>query len=110
MSETHSETASRVVVSHPSNLSKWGRDQLDGDPFRAYLHKVHDSLEPGTVWEEFVDVGCCGDSLDVPLRVETVDGPSVMGPDTEIEYTERDEDRVEGGWLVQSAAGPTDSQ
>jgi len=109
MSGTHSKTASRVVVSHPSNLSKWGRDQLDTDPFRAYLHKVHDSLEPGTVWEEFVDVGCCGDSLDVPLRVETVDGPSVMGADTEIEYTERDEDRVEGGWLVQSAAGPSDS-
>lgn len=109
MSEPHSETATRVVVSHPSNLSKWGRDQLDGDTFRAYLRKVHDNLEPGTVWEEFVDVGCCGDSLDVPLRVETVDGPSVMGPDTEIVYTDRDDDRVEGGWLVQSAAGPTES-
>lgn len=109
MDESHSEAATQVVVSHPSNLSEWGRDQLDTDPFRAYLHKVHDNLEPGTVWEEFVDVGCCGDSLDVPLRVETVDGPSVMGPDTEIVYTGRDEDHVEGGWLVQSAAGPPES-
>jgi hypothetical protein len=109
MKKDQSETAIRVIVSHPSNLSKWGRDQLNSDTFRSYLHKVHNDLEPGEIWEEFVDVGCCGDSLDVPLRVETVDGPPVMGSETDIVYTEREKDSVEGGWLIQSAAEPTES-
>lgn len=109
-SRAASETAARVVVSYPGNLSDWGRDQINGSRFRTYLRrtKTRDDLEPGAIWEEFVDTGCCGDTLDVPLRVEAVDGPPVMGPETEIAYTEREDDTVEGGWLVQSAAGPTE--
>ena len=109
-SESESETATRVVVSYPSNLSDWGRDQLEGHRFKTYLRKTktHSDLEPGAIWEEFVDTGCCGDTLDVPLHVETVDGSPVMGPETGIVYTEREDGTVEGGWLVQSAAGPTE--
>ncbi|MFB6282129.1 MAG: hypothetical protein ABEH40_08925 [Haloferacaceae archaeon] len=99
------EHAARVVVSHPDELSEWGRRQLYGDRFRAYLRRTLADLTPGREWEEFLDVGCCGNTLDVPLRIETVRGPPRMGPDTEIEFVER-EASMAGGWLVQSAAGP----
>lgn len=97
--------AARVVVSHPDELSEWGRQQLYGDRFRGYLRRTVGDLEPGREWEEFLDVGCCGDTLDVPLRVEAVEGPPRMGPETEIEFVER-EASMTGGWRVQSAAGP----
>ena len=101
-----SDTARLVVCSYPANLSAWGRSQLETDHFRAYLRRVHGEAAVGDVWEEFVGVGCCGDSLDVPLRVERVEGGSVLGEDTTVEYEERTGCAVEGGWLVQSAAGP----
>ena len=102
------EGARRVVVSHPEELSAWARDQLETERFRLYLRRVLDDLTPGETWEEFVDVGCCGRSLDVPLRIESVDGVGEMGPNTEIEYTARetDGDEMGGGWRVQSRAGP----
>jgi hypothetical protein len=102
------ERARRVVVSHPDELSAWARDQLETERFRIYLRRVLDDLTPGHTWEEFVDVGCCGRSLDVPLRIESVDGPERMGPDTEIEYAARETEDGEmaGGWQVQSQAGP----
>ncbi|MFC6989571.1 hypothetical protein ACFQJD_14240 [Haloplanus sp. GCM10025708] len=99
------DTATRVVVSYPDELSDWGRRQVTTDRFRTYLRRVHDEVAAGDVWSEFVDVGCCGDTLDVPLRVESVDGPPRIGPETAIEFAER-EASVEGGWRVQSAAGP----
>lgn len=104
-----SETATRIVVSYPADLSGWGRDRIDTTPFKTYLKKAHTDLEEGETWNEFVDSGCCGDTLDVPLQIETINGPGTMGADTEIEYAEREETGVEGGWLVQSAAGPADS-
>lgn len=107
-SREHDE-ARRVVISYPDDLSAWARDQLETDRFRLYLRRVLDDLTPGDTWEEFVDVGCCGNSLDIPLRVESVDGVEMMGPDTEIEYATRESEpgEVEGGWKVQSADGPT---
>ena len=71
-----------------------------------------DRAAVGDVREEFVDVGCCGDSLDVPFRVERleVDGDSVdvavVTGDTAVDYETRSGD-VAGGWRVQSAAGET---
>jgi hypothetical protein len=97
--------ATRVLLSYPEALSKWGRDQVDTDRYRGYLRKVVDDLTVGREFEEFADVGCCGDSLDVRFRIEAVEGGDEMGPETEIAYTTRDAAH-EGGWRVQSAAGP----
>ena len=118
--------ASRVVLSYPEGLSDWGREQIDTERYREYFRRTLGTVAVGDRREEFVDVGCCGDSLDVPFRVERVEvaGDSEVGSDpsvadfdaddpavalvdgtTEIAYATRDGD-VEGGWLVQSAAGP----
>ncbi|GAA0227385.1 hypothetical protein ACFFQF_11695 [Haladaptatus pallidirubidus] len=102
------ETATRVVVSYPEDLSSWGEFQLNERPFRAYLRKTKDDVQEGDVWEEFLDVGCCGDTLDVPLRVESVEGGGKMGEDTEIVYEVREACGIRGGWLVQSADGPNE--
>ncbi len=98
-------TATAVTVSHPDGLSGWGRLQLRSDRYRGYLRRTVTDLTVGREWEEFVDVGCCGDTLDVRLRIEATEGPPRMGPDTAIEFAERP-GSVEGGWRVQSAAGP----
>lgn len=100
------ERAARIVVSYPADLSTWGRDQLDGRVFRAYLGRKLGEVREGDEWAEFVDVGCCGNTYDVPLRVDHVEGGAAVGPDTEIEYAEREACGVGGGWEVQSAAGP----
>lgn len=94
--------ASRIVLSYPAELSEWGRDQVETDRYRNYLRTVVDPIE-GAEFEEFVDVGCCGDSMDIPFRVESVDGDEV-GEGTDVVYTTR-EATMEGGWLVQSQAG-----
>lgn len=93
--------ASRVVLSHPEELSEWGRGQIDTDRYRNYLRKAVDPVE-GTEFEEFVDVGCCGDSMDIPFRVESADGDEI-NEETVIVYKTR-EATMEGGWLVQSQA------
>ena len=106
MTDSEQSTAGRVVVSYPADCSDWGRDQLEKRSYRAYLRRTRDRPVVGDVWEEFVDVGCCGSALDVALRVERVDGGTRMGPDTEIVYEPREEESREGGWRVQSADGP----
>lgn len=104
MTETR---ATRVVISHPTRLSDWGRDQLTSERYVNYLRKTLGTVHVGREFEEFVDVGCCGDSLDIPLRIEAVDGGSDVGPETVVEFVERDVP-MDGGWRVQSAAGPDD--
>ncbi|QFU82815.1 hypothetical protein [Natronorubrum aibiense] len=99
--------AERVVVSYPADLSEWGRFQVEKPSFRAFLRKTRDAARPGDVWEEFVGVGCCGNTLDVPLRVERVDGGSRIDADTEIDYEVRDACGLEGSWRVQSKGGPS---
>lgn len=99
-------TANRVVLSYPEELSAWGRDQLTADRYVNYLRKTLGEVAAGDEFEEFVDVGCCGDAMDIPLRVEETDGEEV-GPETEIEFTTRDAS-MEGGWLVQSEAAGTE--
>jgi len=99
-------TASRVVVSIPADVSDWGRGQLDTRHMRAYLRRHFETAREGDAWSVFVDVGCCGNSPDIPLRVESVDGGPEMDEETEIEYVERDACGVQTGWEVQSEAGP----
>jgi hypothetical protein len=94
-------------VSYPADLSDWGRFQVEKPSFRAYLTKVRDEAAPGDRWEEFVGVGCCGNTLDVPLRVEAVDGGPRLGPETSVAYEVRDACDIDGGWRVQSQAGPS---
>ena len=103
--------ASRVVLSYPEGLSDWGREQIDTERYREYFRRTLGTVAVGDRREEFVDVGCCGDSLDVPFRVVdvAVDGDSaetgIVTDDTAIAYDTYDGD-VDGGWCVQSAAGP----
>lgn len=101
-------SATLVVVSFPADLSKWGRDQIDTRHFKAFLRKTKGQVTAGDVWNEFLDVGCCGNTLDVPLQVESVEGGDRMGDGTEIEYVEREACGVRGGWQVQSADGPNE--
>ena len=100
------ETATRLVVSYPADLSDWGRMQVEKPSFRAFLRKTRERADPGDVWEEFVGVGCCGDTLDVPLRVESVEGGTRVGAETAVEFEVREACDLEGGWLVQSEAAP----
>lgn len=99
------KAATRVVISYPTALSDWGRDQVTSGRYVGYLRKTVGDAFVGKEWEEFADVGCCGNTLDIPLRIEAVEGGDEMGPETEIEFTERDAP-MDGGWRVQSAAGP----
>ena len=101
--------AERIVVSYPADLSSWGRFQVEKPSFRAYLRKTRDSAREGDRWEEFVGVGCCGNTLDVPLRVERVDGGERIGPETEVTYVVREACGIQGSWRVQSAGGPAHS-
>ncbi|MFC6726837.1 hypothetical protein ACFQE1_21165 [Halobium palmae] len=99
-----SQTAARVVVSYPASLGDWSRDQLTSDRFRTYFRRTLGEVREGEEFAEFVDVGCCGNSPDIPLRIETVEGEGPVGEDTEIAFATR-EVGVESGWEVQSAAG-----
>jgi hypothetical protein len=38
--EDREPPATRVVVSYPADLSEWGRETVEGSPFRAYLRKT----------------------------------------------------------------------
>jgi len=99
-------TARTIAVSYPADLSDWGRSIVEGAPFRAYLHRVYETAAVGDEWAEFVGVGCCGDSLDVPLRVERVEGGHVIDDATTIVFEERAACGLAGGWDVQSETGP----
>ncbi|RRJ28055.1 hypothetical protein [Halocatena pleomorpha] len=93
---------SRAVLSHPSELSEWGRLQIDQTHFRAWLVRSHDSFSEGERFEEFVDTGCCGNTHYIEFVVECVDGDGPVSRETDIEYTERDGCDRGGGWTAQS--------
>ncbi|MFB6151666.1 MAG: hypothetical protein ABEJ40_07660 [Haloarculaceae archaeon] len=95
-------TAERVVVSYPADLSDWGRSVLEDRPFRTYLSRTLGTVAPGDEFEEFLDVGCCGDTMDVPLRVERVEGGDAVTEETAVEYEVREACGIDGGWAVQS--------
>lgn len=99
------DNATAITLSYPADLSLWGRDIVEDSSFSAYLRKAHDTAVEGDGWDEFVGVGCCGSALDVPLRVESVEGGEKITAKTAFEFTEREACGI-GGWEVQSAAGP----
>lgn len=71
--------ADRIVVSYPADLSGWGRDQLDTRHFRAWLKRQYPTPEPGDIWQEFLDVGCCGDCMTAtPPRLGEAGGAGLM--------------------------------
>ncbi|ELY99276.1 hypothetical protein [Natrialba asiatica] len=105
--DSRGEAAGRVVVSYPADLSEWGRFQIEKPSFRAFLRKTRENAREGDQWDEFVGVGCCGNSLDVPLRVEAVEGGALIDADTEISYEIREACGIEGSWRVQSEDGPS---
>jgi len=100
--------ADRVTVSYPADLSQWGRFQVEKPSFRAWLRKSLDTVGVGDAWEEFVGVGCCGNTLDVPLRIEAVEGGRRVGEDTAVDYEVREACGIQGGWQVQSEGGPNE--
>lgn len=100
------DAARSVRVSYPADLSEWGRSRLTEQPFQAYLRRVHEEASEGDEWAEFVGVGCCGDTLDVPLRVEAVEGGGTLDEATSFEFVERAACGIEGGWAVQSDGAP----
>jgi hypothetical protein len=99
--------ATTVELSYPADLSDWGRSIVEDRPFRAYLRKAHETASAGEIWPEFVGVGCCGDTLDVPLRIERVEGGDRITEETTFEYAVREACDIDGGWRVQSAGGPS---
>lgn len=100
-------SADRVTLSYPADLSEFGRFQVEKPSFRAYLRKTLGTVAPGEVTEEFVGVGCCGNTLDVPIRVEGVEGDGHVDENTEITFEVREACDLQGGWRVQSEDGPT---
>ena len=99
-------TADRIVVSYPDGLGAWRADQLKHERFAKYLRKTLGEVHEGYEFEEFVDVGCCGTTPDIPLRVEAIEGGPIVGPETEIEWVGREE-AVENGWNVQPKESTT---
>jgi hypothetical protein len=91
--DTQQETgaATRVVVAYPTDLNDRGREVIDGESFRRYLHRAWDRLEAGEEIEETVNVGCCTDATGVPFTIRSVEGGTEMGPDTDIAFVEGDE-------------------
>lgn len=103
------QSADRIIVSYPADLSRWGQFQVEKPSFQAFLQKTRETAREGDVWEEFVGVGCCGNTLDVPLRVEHVEGGSRITDNTVISYETREACGIEGSWRVQSKGGPNQS-
>jgi hypothetical protein len=95
------DTADRITLSFPADIGKHGRKRLGQDYYKGWLRKTHDAVAVGDEWDEFTDVGCCGSQMDLPLRVEAVEGGSRVGSETVIEYTEREACGVNPGWSVQ---------
>lgn len=95
------EYATRLVLSYPADLSKHGQNRIQQPHFRRYLRHSHATASVGDQWEEFTDIGCCGNQQSVPLQVETIEGGAKIGDDTTIEFIEREACGLDNGWAVQ---------
>jgi hypothetical protein len=104
---TGEQSADRVVLSHPADLSDRGRWRLGRDHYRGYLEKTLGRVAVGDEFEEFVDVGCCGSQRTLTLRVEAVEGGAAVTPETTIEFVTRTATDGGGGWAVQHECRPT---
>lgn len=94
--------ATRVVLSYPADLPERARQRLRRPYYRRYLAKTLGRVTPGDTREEFTDIGCCGSQRDVSLRVEAVEGGDRVGPETAVEYAERDACGLADGWALQN--------
>lgn len=83
--------ATRVTVAYPPNMGESGPEFLGKESFRRYLTRAWNELEPGMEIEEMVNLGCCTDAMHVPFTVESVEGGTRMGSETDIEFVEDDE-------------------
>lgn len=85
---------SEVVLSYPSELSGWAQLQLETPWFKGYLRRTLGTVTEGEVRDEFVDVGCCGHSPTIELRIESP-GTTSVGEDTEIQFVEREASKAQ---------------
>jgi hypothetical protein len=69
--------------------SPWLADRLNDHVYRQYLRRAHEGpVAVGEEWSEFVTCGC-ESPQDVRLRVERIDGPASVGPETAVEVVSR---------------------
>jgi hypothetical protein len=94
--------ATRVVLSIPADLVGHARRRVNQDYYKTFLRRAHEEAHHGDEWDEFTDVGCCGSQQDVPFRVESVAGGHRIGPDTVIEYVNREPAGLACDWSVQN--------
>jgi hypothetical protein len=94
--------ATRVVLSIPADLVGHARRRVHQDYYKTFLRRAQEAAHPGDEWDEFTDVGCCGSQQDVPFRVESVEGGHRIGPETVIEYVDRDAEGLACDWSVQN--------
>ncbi|GCF14496.1 hypothetical protein Harman_24310 [Haloarcula mannanilytica] len=71
--------------------TEWIVDELRGDAYRQYLRRAHGGpVTVGDEWSEFVSCGCATPQ-DVVLRVERVEGGTVLGDTTTLDIHPRDD-------------------
>lgn len=77
-----------VELSYPADLSGWAQLQLTTPWFKGYLRRTLGTVTKGEIRTEFVDVGCCGHSPPIELRIESP-GTTIVDEDTEIRFVQR---------------------
>ncbi|KAA9398239.1 hypothetical protein Har1130_04720 [Haloarcula sp. CBA1130] len=71
--------------------TEWLADELRGDTYQQYLRRAHGGpVAAGEEWDEFVSCGCATPQ-DVALRVERVEGGTVLGDATTLAVQPRDD-------------------
>lgn len=81
--------AETVVLSY-NPTDDWTASALDSESYRAYLRRTREgSVDIGDEYEEFVNCGC-GKTRDVTLRVEAIDGMSVVTRETRFVFEPSD--------------------
>lgn len=86
--------AGEVVLSYPSELSGWAQLQLETPWFKGYLRRTLGTVTKGEVRNEFVDVGCCGHSPMIELRIESA-GTTMVDQETEVRFIEREAEKAQ---------------
>ncbi|MDT3436697.1 hypothetical protein [Haloarcula sp. 1CSR25-25] len=93
-------TADRIVLSFAPTATggdpwsgvdtEWIVDELRSDSYQQYLRRAHGGpVSVGEEWAEFVSCGCATPQ-DVLLRVERVEGGTVLDEATTLDVQPRD--------------------
>jgi hypothetical protein len=81
---TEDNVADSVTVSYPGENAV--RSELERDSYRKYLHRAQSgSVSIGDEWTESVSRGC-GAMNEITLQVESVDGGSILGENTDLKF------------------------